>query len=133
MRTHVEFRSNSFPGVPEEDAIVNPGRWGKRLAEYLHAELSKHGFPGTAPYLEDWGWAVPITNTAFPLWMGCGNYEEFPDGFLCFIEPSKPTVRKLFRKIDTTERVAALADCLDKILRSHREIHSIRWWAPGER
>ena len=46
--------------------------------------------------------------SGYRLWIGCGNYEEYPDGFLCFIEPSKPFVRKWFRKIDTTDRLSAL-------------------------
>ncbi len=132
MRTHVEFRSDNFPALPEEDELINPGRWGKKLADYLHAELAKRGFTGKDPFAEDWGWVVPLSNPEFPLWIGCGNYEEFPDGFLCFIEPSKPAISKLFRKIDTTERVGALADCLDKILHDHSGIYGIRWWSAQE-
>ena len=55
-------------------------------------------------------------NDAFRLWIGCGNYQEYPDGYLCFIKQHTPYVRKLFRKIDTRERVEALQRALDKIL-----------------
>jgi hypothetical protein len=115
-----------------EDQQVNPGRWGKSLAEYLRAELAVRGEPGGSPYAEDWGWAVPLENEAFPLWVGCGNYEEYPDGFLCFIEPSKPSIRKLFRKIDTTQRIARVADALEAALKAHPGVHSIRWWSENE-
>jgi hypothetical protein len=54
-------------------------------------------------FFEDWGCCIPIENDASSLWVGCGNYDEYPGGFLCFIEPSKATVRKPFRKIDTSE------------------------------
>lgn len=132
MRSHVEFRSEAFPAAPGEDSEINPGRWGKALADYLRAELTSRGEPGGAPYGEDWGWAVPLQSEDFPLWVGCGNYEEYPDGFLCFIEPSKPTVRRLFRKIDTTKRVARVADALDAALRAHPEVRDIRWWSEDE-
>ena len=102
------------------------------MAEYLRAELTIRGEPGGAPYAEDWGWGVPLLNEDFPLWVGCGNYEEYPDGFLCFIEPSKPSIRKFFRKIDTTQRVAKVAEALDGALRAHPEIRNIRWWSEGE-
>ena len=104
MRTHVEFRSDAFPAQPGEDEEINPGRWGKLLAAFLRAELTKAGLVGGEPYAEDWGWEIPINNPEFGLFVGCGNYEEYPDGFLCFVDPSKPYIRKLFRKIDTTAR-----------------------------
>jgi hypothetical protein len=52
---------------------------------------------------------------------------------LCFIEPSTPFVRKLFRKIDTTAAVARVAAALDHVLRAHAEIHDVRWWSESER
>ncbi len=39
MKTHVEFRSAKFPAYDGEEDEVNPGRWGKRLAEYLAMKL----------------------------------------------------------------------------------------------
>jgi hypothetical protein len=132
VRTHVEFRSSAFPAADGEDVEINPGRWGKALATYLRHELTDRGEPGGAPYAEDWGWTISIDNDEFALWVGCGNYEEYPDGFLCFIEPSKPTVRKLFRRIDTTQRVTRVADALDAALKAHPDIRDIRWWSESE-
>lgn len=132
LRTHVEFRSDAFPAQPGEDTQVNSGRWGKMLADYLRVELTSRQLPGSDPYAEDWGWAVPINNDAFPVWVGCGNYEEYPDGFLCFIEPSKPYVRKLFRKIDTTARIEQVAEAIDAALKSHPSVRDLRWWTESE-
>jgi hypothetical protein len=36
MKTHVEFVSNAFPAYPGEEDEINPGIWGKRLAEFIH-------------------------------------------------------------------------------------------------
>lgn len=132
MRTHVEFRSDAFAAEPGEEEQINPGRWGIALARYLRSELNARGFSGGEPFFEDWGCCIPIENDAFSLWVGCGNYEEYPDGFLCFIEPSKPTIRKLFRKIDTSERIEAVAEAIDAALRTYPSIRDLRWWTPNE-
>jgi hypothetical protein len=134
MRTHVEFRSAKFPAYPGEEEQVNPGLWGKRLAEYLHDRLAQAGMPVGEVYAEDWGWAVPLKHDAFPMWVGCGHYEEYEDGFLVFIEPSKPTIRKgLFGKINTTSDVEKIAAAIDQILRADPEIRDVRWWAEDEK
>jgi hypothetical protein len=133
MRTHVQFRSDAFPAEPGEQENVNPGRWGAVLARYLRQELSTQGFSVKEPYTEDWGYAVEIDNLEFNLWIGCGNYEEYPDGFLCFIIPDKPVVWKRFRRIDTRARVEAIAEALETTLRKHPGVRDLRWWPQSER
>lgn len=71
---------------------------------------------------------LPIENDQFPLWIGCGNYEEYADGFLCFIEPHTPSVRRLLRRIDTRERVASLQRAMDNILSDAAGVREKRWW-----
>lgn len=134
MRTHVEFRSTKFPSYPGEESEVNPDLWGKRLAEYLHRNLRERGIEAGEIYSEDWGWVVPLRHEPFPMWIGCGHYQEYDDGFLVFIEPSKPTVRKgWFKKIDTTKDVARVAETIDAILTSNPDIRDVRWWTENER
>jgi hypothetical protein len=132
MRTHAEFASTEFPALPGEEQEMNPGRFGKRLAEFLASKLPTHGFQVTRIGAEDWGWRIDLQNDAFPLWLGCGNYEEIENGFLCFIEPSKPSVRKLFSKIDTTATVEKLASAVEAIVTSGGKAARFRWWADGE-
>ena len=71
---------------------------GKRLAEFLRDNLQKEGFETEELIAEDWGWVLPVANDQFSLWIGCGHYQEYPDGFGCFIGPHTPFVRKLLRK-----------------------------------
>ena len=132
MQTHVEFRSDRFPPYDGEEQQVNPGLWRKRLAEFLRDNLRTEGFASEEPIAEDWGWVVPITNEHFRLWIGCGNYEEYPDGFLCFIEPHTPFVRKLWKKIATEGRVTSLQRAMDKVLSEAAGIREKRWWTHDE-
>lgn len=132
MQTNVEFRSDRFPAYDGEEEQINPGRWGRRLAEFLRDNLRKEGFQTEELVAEDWGWMLPIKNDEFRLWIGCGNYEEYPDGFLCFIEPHTPFVRRLLRRIDTRERVASLQRAMDTILSDAAGVREKRWWTHDE-
>lgn len=129
MLTHVEFRSSAFPPYESEEEEINPGIFGKRLAEFLADGLEKRGEPVAGLIAEDWGWMIAIDNPAFALWIGAANYAEYYDGFLCFIEPHKPYVRKFFKKIPAAERVSRLRDNIDAVLKSNPEIREIKWWS----
>jgi hypothetical protein len=131
MRTHVEFRSDKFPS-DDPEGEMNPGRYGRRLAEFLEEQLPTHGIQTVGTNMEDWGYLIEIDNKRFPIWIACGNYEEYPDGFLCFLKPSKPTIRKMFRTIDTTADLERVAAALDRILRSDAGIRDVRWWTEEE-
>lgn len=134
MKTHVEFRSNAFPPYDGEVDDINPGRYGKRLAEFLVAGLKQHGFEPLEPVAEDWGWKVPIPNERFALWVGCGNYDEYPDdGFLCFIEPHQPSIRRwLFWTVDTSARIRSLQEAIDQVLAANSAIRDRKWWSYEE-
>jgi len=125
--THVEFRSDLFPPYDGEDAETNPGRYGKRLAEFLVAAVRKAGIACKEPIAEDWGWQIKVENEAFAIWIGCGVYEEYENGFLCFIEPTTPTIRKLFKKIDTRGPVEAVRRAMDAALKGERGVKDMRW------
>jgi hypothetical protein len=132
MLTHVEFRSDRFAAPENEEKLVNPGLWGKRLADLLREGLRRQGFEPGEPVAEDWGWVLPLSNERFRLWIGCGHYQEYPDGFLCFIEPHRPFVRRFFRKIDTQERIRALQQAMDQVLTEGAGIREKRWWTHEE-
>lgn len=132
MRTHLEFRSNAFPSNNRKDGEVNPGLFGKRLADFLAGTLPAHGFAVSSVDAEDWGWTITLVNEAFPLWIGCSNYDEYDDGFLCVITPSKPYVRKWFRKISTTDTVENLASALEASLLATGKVSALRWWSGAD-
>jgi len=128
MRTYFKFQSDKFPPYKGEEKEINPNRWGKRLAEFLHQSLAKKGIEVENIIPEDWGWIVPIKNDEFPLWIGCGNYGDHSNEYLCFIEPSKPAIRKwFFKKIDTSVKVARIINSLNNIFAAELSITNITW------
>jgi hypothetical protein len=127
MRTQVEFRSDNFPPYEDEENELHQGLWGKRLAEYIQEKLPNHGLKVSGIGPEDWGWMVEIENDGFPLWIGCGHQDGDSDEFLCFIEPSKPFVRKGFKKVSTIEAVSRVSEALNTILASTPDIRDIHW------
>jgi len=132
MRTNLVFRSTAFPSYPGEDEEINPGRYGRRLASFIAKRLPDCGFEVTGMCAEDWGWRIDLRNDEFPLWIGCGNYEEYDDGFLCFIEPSQAFVRRWFKSIPTSYTVERLAAALEKTILNGADVRDVRWWRPGE-
>ena len=132
MKTLVEFKSDIFPPYDEEEEEINPGIWGKKLAEYLQKNLPNHGVKVTSIGAEDWGWMVELENDEFPLWIGCGHRGGNNNEFLCFIEPSKPLIRKWFKKIDTTVQVSRVSEALKNIFESDPDIRNVRWTSEGK-
>lgn len=55
MKTQVELRSFKFPRYKGEEKQINPGVWGRRLAEYLVQKLSEKGIQTDEIIAEDCG------------------------------------------------------------------------------
>jgi hypothetical protein len=131
MKTQVEFRSSKFPPYEGEEELINPGLWGKRLAEYLVEKLSERGVRSGKTVAEDWGYYIPIENEGFKLAICCGH--QFVDDkvqFLCFTDPKSPIIKKLFRKIDATSELSWLVEALEHIFASDPEIRDVVWSEP---
>lgn len=127
MKTRVEFRSSKFPPYENEEEEINPGLWGKRLAEYLVLKLSEKGFSTEAIIPEDWGCYIPVKNDGLSLALCCGHQYGDDDQFLCFTDPKTPVVRKLFRKVDATPQLSRLVEALHDIMVSDPDIREIVW------
>jgi hypothetical protein len=130
MKTQVEFRSSKFPPYAGEEEQINPGLWGKRLAEYLVAKLEEKGIATEGMVAEDWGWYVPVRNQGFRLAVCCGHQYGDRDEFLCFTDPDTPVVRKLFKKIDATAQLTQLTEALQQILAADPDIRDVVWREP---
>jgi hypothetical protein len=130
METQVEFRSSKFPPYEDEEEQINPGLWGKRLAEYLVQKFADRGIETEEMVAEDWGWYVPVRNEGFRLALCCGHQNGDDDEFVCFTDPSTPIVKKLFKKIDATPQLTRLTEALRQILASDSDIREVVWTAP---
>ena len=131
VKTQVEFRSKKFPPYEGEEEKINPGLWGKRLAEYLVQRLAEKGIKTQEMIAEDWGWYVPMENEGFRLALCCGHQDGDADEFLVFTDPSFPIIKKLFKKIDATAELTQLTKALEEILSSDVEITDVVWQEPG--
>jgi len=133
MLTHLEFRSDKFPPIEGEDQLVNPGVWGKRLADYLREGLHREGIEAGEPIAEDWGWVLPLPDDPFGVWVGCSNYGESPDRFWCFLHPHKISFRRLLSgKAELQNWVSALRQAIDKVLNEDSGVHFKRWLTQEE-
>jgi trehalose-6-phosphatase len=130
MKTQVELQSSKFPPYEGEEEQINPGLWGKRLAEYWVQKLSERGIQADEIIGEDWGWYVPIKNEGFRLAICCGHQNGDDDEFLCFTDPDTPIIKKLFKKIDVTAQLTRLTEAMQQILASDPEIRDVVWTEP---
>jgi hypothetical protein len=130
VKTFVEFRSKKFPPYDGEEEQINPGLWGKRLAEYLVEKLGAKGIKSKEIISEDWGWYIPVENEGFRLAVCCGHQGGDDDEFLCFTDPKEPLTRKLFRKIDATPQLTRLTQALAEVLSADPEITDVKWTEP---
>ena len=131
MKTQVNFRSSKFPPYDGEEEQINPGLWGRRLAEYLVEKLAGLDIEAEDIVADDWGYYLPIRNEGFELAVCCGHQDGEDDEFLCFTEPSKPIVKKFFKKLDATSQLMALTAALEEILTSDPDIREVVWSGPG--
>ena len=127
MKAIVEFRSSAFPAYEEEEEEINPGRWGKRLAEFLKTKFQERGIQTGEIYFEDWGVGLPVLGQEFSTLVGCGNSEEQEEGYLCVVKLSPSLFQRLFGKGNVGNSLVEIKTELDQILRESPEISGIRW------
>ena len=124
----VEFRSSAFPR-DEADAgdRINPGIWGKRLAEFLSERLPDHGIRPTGMTAEDWGWYLTVDIDGVALALCCGHQDGDDDEFVCFTDPSTPVVRRRLRTVDLTVPLGRLTAAVRAILDADPRIRDVVW------
>lgn len=127
MKTQVTFRSAKFPPYEDEEDEINPGIWGKRLAEYLVAHLKPFGIETEEIGAEDWGWYIPLKVKGVRLAVCCGHQNGDDDEFLCFTDPKSPVIKKWFKKLDISNELGSLVSALGTILSSDPDIRGVEW------
>lgn len=134
MINQVSFSSSAFRPRPTEldeanEDFINPGVYALELADYLVAQLSSRGYPVRSRCQEDWGHWVEFQHDGdFRLALGCSNFptnDNDPNQHRIFVEPNKPVVKKLFRKIDVRQPVGALVGTICEILETDPRVTNL--------
>ena len=129
MQTQLEFHSPDFRDPDGQGNTYNPDIQGRTLAAYLSQKFRDRGFDGQV-IEEDWGWMIELKREPFPLWLGCASHGG-SEGWLVFIEPSKPIVRKWFKKFDTRAEVSVTAKILEEVV-TESGATNLKWWSGDE-
>jgi hypothetical protein len=130
------FKSSLFEIEPGEDKAINPGIYGKQLAEWLAGKLSAFGYD-VEVINEDWGRCIMCTRDPVWLWVGCANMNlDFPEEseslpkkeemvWHCFVVSEIPFWKRLFRRIDPEPLRKTLTEQVSSILSSESQINFV--------
>jgi len=128
VKVDAEFTSDLFPAEPGEEELINPGRFGKRLAHFLADGLRARGFQTDEPATEDWGWYIGLGGMKVPFMIGAGNLDDETNIFRVFIDPSTPIVKKFpLQKVDVGADLARVSEALADILETETGIQNLNW------
>jgi hypothetical protein len=123
----IHIKAAKFPILPGEDEeLVNPGTYGKALAQYLEARLKEKAYEVPFICCEDWGWWVEIKGHPFATGVcvyGTSDLAETHE--LCIAVAPAPRSRwswRRFRPIDTTPHVTKLFADLTAVFTSDPEV-----------
>ena len=70
------FKSSLFEIEPGEDDEINPGIYGRQLAQWLKQKLEAGGYPVEDVINEDWGRCLLCQRSPFALWVGVGSVDD---------------------------------------------------------
>jgi len=128
------FKSSLFEIEPGEDGEINPGIYGRQLANWLRQKLEAGGYPVEEIINEDWGRCLMCQRSPFALWVGVGSVddEEHADGMIptkeavvwhCFAVTEGGLRMRMFGKKNEIEATRAKLDAaLQSILRAEPAI-----------
>ena len=72
------FTSTAFPVLPNEDEAINPGIFGRSVADWIKKSLTGTKFEITEDINEDFGYCLIVHRTPYWLWVGCCGYSDHP-------------------------------------------------------
>jgi hypothetical protein len=137
LRDHVRFRSDMFAPRRAERDEVNPGRYGRELAEWLAARLGERGVAAGQPAPEDWGWLLEVVQDGESFGVACGNVGESRSEWLLWVDPARAgPIARLLRPGAAAggERAReALILAIDDALGSSPGVRDIEWFRVGPR
>lgn len=126
METSVEFESQMFSAFLPDDAQVNPGVYGAKLAFWLSQQLAQRGMLSSYPQYEDWGWFIEYsTEDQCEYWLCCANRNGAQDKWRCYLERKAKSF--LGRNKAPVEGAQSLMRALRVVLMEERGISNTIW------
>jgi hypothetical protein len=128
------FKSSLFEIEPGEDEEINPGIYGRQLAQWLKGKLEAAGYAVDDVINEDWGRCLMCQRSPFALWVGVASVddEERVEGMIptkdavvwhCFAVTEGGLRLRMFGKKNEIETARAKLDStLQSILRAEPTI-----------
>jgi hypothetical protein len=122
----LEFESSAFPVIPGEDEEINPGIYGKALAQWLAEQLRAAGYSPGEVIAEDFGWCVPVKSEPHSLYVACASTEERPNHWRVFAFTEGGMMARLLGKDRSAETLSTLFAALRRCLESAPIVRGLR-------
>ncbi len=128
MRARVSFTSSHFAIEPGEDEDINPGIYGKALAQYVAAQLPECGMPVEGVIEEDFARLVVVHRKPFRLWVGCANEEGSTTNWQLLLSAELGLLGRL-RRTDVAPAFSTLRSNVGAIVEGIPGVSQIQWHA----
>ena len=125
------IRSEKFQPLCNEDKeIVNPGMYGKALAEYLRHALENDGYEIEFVCPEDFGWWIEIFGMPFILGvMVCRSQERGEENLFACAASREPGQKawswRHLRRISTSPLVDQLLESIYRIFMEDKDVEIV--------
>ncbi|WP_435263302.1 hypothetical protein [Tenacibaculum sp. nBUS_03] len=125
MKTDIQIKTDLFPAYLDEENEINPGRFGKKLAEFIKKNLEENGVQVADLYPTDYAYEIRLDQFKFSVYISAGNIDGETDLFLVSLEPRKEFIRKFFKKIPTVETIEPIYNLMMDSFRGNSDIQII--------
>jgi hypothetical protein len=119
--TNLQFRGD-FPRTDNSDG----NRAGQEIALQLRQGMADRGLHVTEPVQEDWGWCFYVTLDGWRMLVGCGAHPDDADGWLCFVDKPRISLRRLF--VPFAPALEQVANVMHAIIADDLRSYQRRWW-----
>jgi len=129
--TRISIESKKFPILDgEKEELINENMYGKALCQYLEQKLPKFSIEVPSFFCEDWGWWIDVISKDFK--MGLCIYSHPDDknnperyAILSSITNEKKWVWSKLKRVDVSEDVKKIMDCIENIFKNDPDINKV--------
>ncbi|WP_395392146.1 hypothetical protein WBP07_14635 [Novosphingobium sp. BL-8A] len=122
-RTHLEFRADYAKSVSPE---TEPS--GEEVIAFLVNGIRQSGIAAAEPFAEDWGWCSVLHVDGFRFLLGCGDYLEYEDGWLCFID-FRQGFRRFFKPNSARQALRHATHAMHGAVQGNPRCRDRKWWS----